>query len=109
MNGDGEGTRTFDTDIAAIEACETPDQIIEVVNRVLIRASEYSPAVKQLHGSVPIQSISELVLWVQRLKSAADIQASDDALHVFPALYSTLRAAVRRMEAIEPGRGAAEE
>ena|SRR5689334_14894788 len=109
MNGDGEGPTTFDTDIATIRACETPNDLIAVVNKVLMRAHECSAAVRQLHGALPIQSVSAIVTWVQRLKSAAATQTSDDAANIYPALYGALRAAVRRMEAIDGGRGSAED
>ena len=94
MNGDGERLTGFDGDIAMMEACETSADLIEAVNRVLARAHEVSPAVQQLDGVMPIDCVSDVLWWVQRLKAAAGSPTSDDAMHSCPQLYGALRAAV---------------
>ena len=85
--------------VAKIQACETIEEVIRVAHSMLVEALKSSAALRSLGGPTSIETVADISQWVRELKSTADSQIADGEL--FPNLYATLRAAMRRAQAIE--------
>jgi len=82
-----------------LQACKTVQEVVNVANAVLSVALLESPALRKLGGPASIESEADISRWLSHLNKAADSATADPT--VFPSVYARLRAAVRRMQAIE--------
>jgi hypothetical protein len=90
----------LDSAISKIQACKTADELFAVTNALLTEVERISSAARVMPGPKPIRSASDLRVWLRELKAAADPESPQEARDVFAQLFSWLRAAGRKLDAI---------
>jgi hypothetical protein len=91
----------LDSAISKIQACKTADELFAVTNALLTEVESITSPARVVPGPKPIRSASDLSAWVRELKAAANPQAPKEVIDVFAQLFSWLRAAGRKLEAID--------
>jgi hypothetical protein len=66
-----------------------------------MKAQSCSSSARLLRAPIPINSIGDIAAWLRALKAAANPALPKDAAKVFTSLYCGLRAAARKLEAID--------
>ncbi len=90
----------MDSAISKIQACKTADELFAVTNALLTEVESVTSAARVLPGPKPIRSASDLRAWLRELKAAANPQSPKEVSDVFGQLFSWLRAAGRKLDAM---------
>ena len=90
----------MDSAISKIQACKTADELFAVTNTLLTEVEGISSAARVMLGPKPIRSASDLRVWLRELKAAANKESPKEARDIFAQLFSWLRAAGRKLDAI---------
>ena len=90
----------MDSAISKIQACKTADELFAVTNALLTEVERISSAARVMPGPKPIRSASDLRVWLRELKAAANPQSPKEVSDVFAQLFSWLRAAGRKLDAM---------
>ena len=91
----------MDNAITQIEACTTAAELFAAVNAFLGEVQNASAAFQAVRGPWPVFTRCELGIWLRELKAAAGPQTADEVMDAFGGVFAALRAAVRKLEAIE--------
>jgi hypothetical protein len=94
-------TTSNEMQIAALKigACRTIEQVMKFANAILLVARQDCPALLSLDAPTSIQSAADIDCWISALQKAAGSETADPI--TFGSVYATLRAALRRVQAIE--------
>ena len=92
---------TSNSVISKIEACKTSHEVLRVANAFVREVRSSKAAARTLRGPMPITSVDDLRAWLRELKAVATPEVPKEARDVFAQLFSCLRAAERRLEAID--------
>jgi len=87
--------------ISKIDACKTSHEVLRVANAFVREVRSSKTAAKTLQGPMPITSVDHLRAWLHELKAVATPEVPEEARDAFAQLFSCLRAAERRLEAID--------
>jgi len=90
----------LDSAISKIQQFKTAEEVFAVTNALLTQVESISSAARDVPGPKPIRSASDLRAWLRELKAAANPDCLKETSEIFGQLFSWLRAAGRKLEAM---------